>query len=864
MIPFNVGTEIFQAKPVVYNDECMTIKVERNFRVKHFRKYLHQEEIDVAIIQDMADMYWLTGFNTAGSPQGQSLIVTHNDTFVCTRVLETTNAHFLVSLQNSIGYDEGDDPIQHIVDQVLKLSPKVVAVQTGNERMTASDGIKLFSTLAAKCNLVCINGVIRNMRSPKSNNELAFLRRAGELCASAMTAAIKSASEPHATEDTVAAAADYANRTGGGDYLAYPQFVAYGKNISRGHYAANGRNVRILPGKTLFCELAGCHQRYHAAMMRTFFIGDFLPAELELASKCVAAALTAMKGALLPGVSSQEIDRAAYTALAPLLQHGWIICQRKGYSIGCAFFTDWGEAAEINITPKVNKTIPLNATLHLIPWIRHPVFGGVGLSDTVVVKESGAESLLGSKKPAEEITLIKPNNPHKQEALKVREFFQGTITEPTPLRLIEPDSPVELGCTVLVKDEGNRLGQKSFKAIGGAYTLAQKLAQLSSDKTKKNFADFVRKQDEKQEVFATASDGNHGAGLAWTAQQLGHKAVIWFPNNVSQSRIDTAKSFGAEVRVSPFPYDETVRLAAQTAEAEGWHLIQDTAWEGYTEVPYNIMSGYKLIAHEAVEQVQEMKIKPTHVIVQVGVGSFASAIVDYMRESIHHGVSIITIEPKGSACLYKSLKAGVKTDLDEESPDTISVGLDCGVVSDLAWPVLRDNVDVAVTFADEVAADGARAAAAVGIKAGESGASPGLGFLRNIWNDQKKRRRLGLTEDSVVLMFNTESLTNPELNAELLSEPLAPLSSLEASRESVSIYILPHDRSLHFHDAPVEEECSRSRSSSNFSAYKSETDASSSPMTSPETSPGTSPDGTPQITPILPQFSGLALPPISC
>ena len=276
-----------------------------------------------------------------------------------------------------------------------------------------------------------------------------------------------------------------------------------------------------------------------------------------------------------------DVDRAAHAEMAPMLEHGWVISQRKGYSTGIGYYTDWGEATDINIIPAiVDRKIPLHATLHVIPWIRHPVYGGVGFSDTVVVMHNGAESLLSDKKPAEKVILIKPNTPHLQEALSVREFFKGTITEPSPLRKIEANGPAELGCTVLVKDESCRLGQKSFKALGGAYTAAMKLSKVAStansNPRKTNFADFVRKEGEKVEVFATASDGNHGAGLAWSANKLGHKAVVWFPNSVAQSRVDTARALGAEVRVSPVGYDETVVLAAETAQKEGWHLVQDT------------------------------------------------------------------------------------------------------------------------------------------------------------------------------------------------------------------------------------------------------------------------------------------------
>jgi diaminopropionate ammonia-lyase len=646
---------------------------------------------------------------------------------------------------------------------------------------------------------------------------------------------------PNATEDNIAAAASYAGRADGGDWTSYPQFVAYGSNGQRGHYAGSSTGVRILPGKSLFLELGGCYQRYHCAMMRTVYIGAYLPPALGLAEKSVASAIAAMRAALVPGVTPQEVYHAAHDAMSPLLKHGWIISQRLGYSIGISFYTDWGEASEINICPRSkDRRIPLHATLHLIPWVRHPVYGGVGFSDTVVVTAEGAVSLLGANKPAEKMVLIQPTTPHLDQALTVREFFKDTLKEPTPLIKLNPGGPLELGCTVLVKDESSRLGQKSFKAIGGAYTAAQLLAQISSNSNpaysqapeKVTFSDFVRKEDEQVHVFCTASDGNHGHGLAWAANFLGHKAIIYYPASVAKSRIEHAESLGAEVRVSTLGYDDTVALAARTAAQEGWHLIQDTAWEGYTAVPRNIMAGYKLIAHEVLEQIDAMasSLKLTHAVLQVGVGSFAAAITDYLKESKLSGVSIITLEPRGSACLYKSLQAGVKTDLPPDGPETISVGLDCGVVSDLAWPTLRVDVHAAVTFTDNVAADGVRAAHAVGIKAGESGAATGLGFLRSVWGNEAQKRALGLNNKSNVLVFNTEGLTDPELHAKLVAESLAPRALLPGGEHSLEIHVCPLDRSLHLGgalEAEAGEEktetasfCERTSSSFALSAMK--------------------------------------------
>ena len=394
---------------------------------------------------------------------------------------------------------------------------------------------------------------------------------------------------------------------------------------------------------------------------------------------------------------------------------------------------------------------------------------------------------------------------HLTAAKETYRFLGPLATEASPLHVIASATAatpgVGLDCSVFVKDESNRLQQKSFKALGGSFSCAKailrKLADpaanptgLSTPARSRCRATFAHVQGlvagHKEGItLATASDGNHGAGLAWAARELGCPCVVWLPKGAQQSRVDMATGLGADVRVTDVSYDDTCLLARRTAAEKGWLLVQDTAWEGYTQVPRDIMDAYSIIPHEALEQMAAAGGAPTHCIVQVGVGSFAAAVVEYVREQLGSSVQCIALEPKGSACLMASLKAGEMTVVGD-CPETICVGLDCGVVSDLAWPVLRDELAYTGTIGDGVAADGLRALHTAGIVSGESGAPVAVGFLRAL-GAAKREALLGITKESRVLVFNTEGLTAPETTARILEEKATQPMELEAEVEVFAV-----------------------------------------------------------------------------
>ena len=335
---------------------------------------------------------------------------------------------------------------------------------------------------------------------------------------------------------------------------------------------------------------------------------------------------------------------------------------------------------------------------------------------------------------------------------------------------------------VLVKDESTRFSLLAFKVLGGSYAVARLLCQklkLGIDTV--DFAylasDEVR-QRLGQITLTTATDGNHGRSIAWAAEQLGQQAVIYMPKGSAASRVEAIRSHGARVEVTDLNYDDTVRLARRMAQEHGWHLVQDTAWEGYTEIPRWIMHGYMTMCTEAVSQMSQAGIRrPTHVFVQAGVGSMAAAVVGYLLNTFQDNPPrFIIVEPDNAACMLASAATGdgLPHTVDGEL-STIMAGLACGEPSPLAWEILRDFPCCYVSCGNFVAANGIRILANPlrgddAVEAGESGA-PGIGLLDLLVNNPdfgKLKQELEIGPDSSLLFFNTEGATDPENYREIL------------------------------------------------------------------------------------------------
>lgn len=360
-----------------------------------------------------------------------------------------------------------------------------------------------------------------------------------------------------------------------------------------------------------------------------------------------------------------------------------------------------------------------------------------------------------------------------QQATACRDFHKSfPMYSPTPLASL-PRTAKALGLgEIHVKDESYRFGLNAFKVLGGSYAIGNYLAKkLGKDISQVSYESLVAPEAAQQLgniTFVTATDGNHGRGVAWTANQFRQKSVVYMPKESAQERLDNIRAEGSDASITDMNYDDAVRLAAKHADEFGWVLVQDTTQENYVDIPTWIMQGYCTMGLEAYEQLPE---KPTHIFLQAGVGSMAGAIAGLFAAIYGKDRPIITIvEPNKADCIFRTAEADdgqlhfVTGDMD-----TIMAGLACGEPCSIGWRVLADYADHFISCPDYAAAKGMRL---LGnpvkgddrVISGESGAAC-VGCVAEIMTNPTLasfRDTLKLDQNSRILFFSTEGDTDRE------------------------------------------------------------------------------------------------------
>lgn len=355
---------------------------------------------------------------------------------------------------------------------------------------------------------------------------------------------------------------------------------------------------------------------------------------------------------------------------------------------------------------------------------------------------------------------------------EISKNFHSTIDgyAPTPLAAFNSTAK-QLGAgEIYVKDESYRFGLNAFKALGGSFCVGRYMADLlGKDISDLTYSDLVSSNTKAAVgdiTFVTATDGNHGRGIAWTAAKLGQKAVVYMPKGSAAERLENIRKLGAVSDITEFYYDDTVRFAKQQAEENGWVLVQDTAWEGYETIPTYIMQGYLTMAAEAVQQLGGKK--PTHIFLQAGVGAMSGALAAFFRDTYGFEPKIVIVEPDKADCFYHT----AKTDDGNihavgGALDTIMAGLACGEPCTIAWDLLKFCADAFISMEDTVAANGMRIMACplgsdTKVTSGESGAA-GFGAVAEICrNHPQIKSDLAIDETSTILCFSTEGATDVE------------------------------------------------------------------------------------------------------
>ncbi|KNZ41297.1 diaminopropionate ammonia-lyase [Acetobacterium bakii] len=339
---------------------------------------------------------------------------------------------------------------------------------------------------------------------------------------------------------------------------------------------------------------------------------------------------------------------------------------------------------------------------------------------------------------------------------------------------------------VFVKDESRRFGLNAFKALGAVYAMAKIIAGLiDADGEQLNFADLtadaVRHQT-RELVFITATDGNHGKAVAWAASIFGCQAIVYMPQGSRACRAEAIRAVNhTPVEITDLNYDDTVRLAWETAQKNGYQLIQDTGFAGYEDVPNHITQGYTTMVWEALSQLSDFgKKKPSHVFLQAGVGSMAGGVLGYLSHYYPHDPPVtVIVEPSTVACIYQSVAIGNgQPQAIDGNPVTIMAGLNCGEPNPLTWPILRDFAAFYASCPDRITELGMQTLGKplgtdTKIISGESGAV-GLGLLMALCEDENLaalKQELQLDQFSTVLLFSTEGDTDPEGYAAIVEKP---------------------------------------------------------------------------------------------
>lgn len=257
---------------------------------------------------------------------------------------------------------------------------------------------------------------------------------------------------------------------------------------------------------------------------------------------------------------------------------------------------------------------------------------------------------------------------------------------------------------IFLKDETQRMGLGSFKALGAAYVIAH----LSK----------VENRDVGNMTFATASAGNHGLSVAAGAQAFGSKAVIFLADTVPEGFADRLRALGAKVIRHGADYEASMEGAATMAADKGWTLLSDSSWPDYVTLPHRLMEGYTALMLETGAQ---MKSPPTHIFLQAGVGGLAAACAAKARDMWGDTPHITVVEPENAPALYDCIAAG--DFVTAKGPESAMGRLDCKEASLIALQGLSRDADAFMLISEDQGAYGAQLATDHGYPASPSGAA---------------------------------------------------------------------------------------------------------------------------------------------
>jgi Xaa-Pro dipeptidase len=363
---------------------------EYDRRLRELRERMAVRGFDAVVVTTPENICYLTGFESQGHFAFCALIVPQEgEPIMVPRRLEDSGVQARTWISVSCPYEEVEDPIDKLRDtlRLYDFAEKRIGYEKDCWFFTATQQERLFAR-SPETSFVDCSGIVEAGRLIKSDFEIDMMRKAAGFAEAGMKAGIE-AVEEGATENDVAASIHYAMIRAGGEWPAISPFVATGHRGSIGHQTWAGDTIRR--NECVFLEVGGCLKRYHAAIMRTCFVGE-PDQQIRDAVSTVQEAVQASIDAIKPGMRLGEVDAISRKIIARAApSFGGTQVTRSAYSIGIAFAPDWGEGHIMSIRHRDPRVLQPNMTFHNIPWVQIPGKGGIGLSETIRVTENGCE-----------------------------------------------------------------------------------------------------------------------------------------------------------------------------------------------------------------------------------------------------------------------------------------------------------------------------------------------------------------------------------------------------------------------------------------------------------------------------------------
>ena len=369
-LPFSVGE---------YRDRLGRVQAE-----------MAERGLDLMIVHQLENTYWLTGYRTIGFYSYMVLFVpvegdpVHLSRFIEKSVLQGTTW---------VPHIETYPDTEHHVDATIR-----VMKERGWERGRIGIDERSWYLTIADFNLIRerlpdvswhdTSLLIENMKLIKSPAEQEYSRKAGRAASEGMRAALERL-EPEITEDDLMAAAYQGLFRMGSEYPGLPPLINGGVRHTMAHAMAEGN--RIARGDQVYFEVGASIKRYHAATLRIGCLGE--PPKLyhelfDICRRSLDAALEKMK----PGVPAEDVDRAARGVIDEA-GYGDKFRHKAGYSIGVALPPDWSEARTMMLRGGEKRPLRPGMVYHLLPAVFEYKEYGVGVSETVLITDNGHEIL---------------------------------------------------------------------------------------------------------------------------------------------------------------------------------------------------------------------------------------------------------------------------------------------------------------------------------------------------------------------------------------------------------------------------------------------------------------------------------------